>query len=283
MKRKSIILVGGPETGKSNYVGRLWASLKAGKGVLKRAGMPRNIEYVESICEHLLQGKFAGRTDTNMERHDFCVPLYSGSETGPTELIVPDFTGELWRDAVKNSEIPHEWLDELENADGALLFVRAHSPLNIQPFDWVTARDVLRYSLAKDNQDTELPTQVIMCELLRLLKDRLADRSDGEKPRVAVVVTAWDTLDSEAKAAGPFAYLRKQFPLFAGALEDVERIEAKIYGVTIVGGDLQHDTEFQQQYHEIILSERGSVTFEIDGVMCTDPDITMPVAWAIGN
>jgi hypothetical protein len=282
MSRKSIILVGCPDSGKSNYVGRLWASLKAGKGALKRAGMPRNIEYVESICEHLLQGEFAGRTDTNSERQDFCVPLKTDRSSGPTELVVPDFTGELWRDAVKNSEIPREWLDELDNANSALLFVRVLSPLNIQPLDWVTARDTLRH-IGEGNEEGELPTQVILCELLRLLQQRLSDRPNGERPRVAVVVTAWDNLDAENRAAGPHAYLRKQFPLFAGALEDAERIDIRIYGVTIVGGDLQRDPEFQKKYQGMIMSETGAVMLERNGVWSDDPDITIPVAWAIGD
>lgn len=283
MKQKSIILVGGPDTGKSNYVGRLWASLKEGKGALERAGMPRNIEYVESICEHLLQGEFAGRTDTNQERQDFCIPLKSGHNSEPAELIVPDFTGELWRDAVKNSEIPLEWMDALDNADGALLFVRAHSPLNIQPFDWVTARDALRHSVGEGNEEVELPTQVMLCELLRLLQQRLSDRPDGGNPRVAVVVTAWDTLDVEAQVEGPMVYLHKQFPMFAGMLNDADVIDKRVYAVTIVGGDLQRDEDFRERYQHMIMSDTGSVTLERDGVWRTDPDITIPVAWAIGG
>lgn len=283
MNQKSIILVGGPDSGKSNYVGRLWASLKAGNGVLKRAGMPRNIEYVESICEHLLQGEFAARTDTNLARQDFCVPLKTDQGTEPTELIVPDFTGELWRDAVKNSEIPREWLNALESADGALLFVRVHSPLNVQPLDWVNAREALLHPMGEGNEEVELPTQVILCELLRLLQGRLSDRPDGGKPRVAVVVTAWDNLDAEAKAAGPLAFLRKQFPMFAGALEDTERVALRIYGVTIVGGDLQRDAEFRKRYEHMIMANSGTVTLDREGGWHTDPDITIPVAWAIGD
>lgn len=280
MSSKSIILVGGPDSGKSNYVGRLWASLKAGRGALKRAGMPRNIEYVEGICEHLLKGEFAGRTDTNSVRQDFCVPLKTREGMGPAELIVPDFTGELWRDAVKNSEIPREWLDELENADGALLFVRVHSPLNIQPLDWVTTRDTLRKH-GEGNEEVELPTQVILCELLRHLQQRLSNRSNGDRPRLAVVVTAWDNLDAEKRAAGPMVFLRKEFPLFAGALDDLERLEARVYGMSIVGGDLKRDAKFREEYRDMVMADSGSVTLQRNGIWQEDPDVTLPVAWAV--
>ncbi len=281
MKHKSVILVGGPDSGKSNYVGRLWASLKAGKGTLKRAGMPQGIEYVEDICEHLLLGEFAGRTDKNAPRQDFRVPLKIGDGDEPTELIVPDFSGELWQSAVTNSEIPQDWLDALEAADGALLFVRVHSPLNVQPLDWVTAREAIRV-VGEGNEEIALPTQVVLCELLRLLSMRLAHRPDGSMPRLAVVVTAWDNLDAGAKAAGPTAYLRKEFPLFAGFLEDVDRLDVRVFGVSIVGGDLERDPAFKQSYQGMIMAEVGSVAFEKEGVWQVGLDVTMPVAWAIG-
>ena len=282
MIRKSIILVGGPETGKSNYIGRLWGSLKAGKGELKRASMPRNLEYINSICEHLYQGEFAGRTDTNMTRQDFCVPLKIGDDGATTELIVPDITGELWRDAVQKSELPQEWLDELEAASGALLFVRAHSPLNVQPLDWVTTRAALKHA-GQQNEDKELPTQVILCELLRLLEERLKTRIEGGKPRIAVIVTAWDTLNAAAKQNGPTAYLRDQFPLFAGMLDDLDEIDVRVYGVSIVGGDLQRDDEFKQKFHEMTLADSGVLVYEGEGQRHENSDVTLPVAWAIGK
>lgn len=281
MKLKSIILVGGPDSGKSNYVGRLWASLKAGKGALRRAGMPRNIDFVEGLCEHLFQGEFAGRTDKNAPRQDFRVPLRLDDAGEPTELVVPDFSGELWQNAVRDSEIPQEWLDALEAADGALLFVRVHSPLNVQPLDWVTAREAIRI-VGEGNEEVALPTQVILCELLRLLSDRLSDRPDGSMPRLAVVVTAWDSLDADAQAAGPVAYLKKEFPLFAGFLEDVERLDTRVYGVSIVGGDLKHDPAFKVRFQEMIMAEVGSVILEREDAWQVDPDVTIPVAWAIG-
>lgn len=283
MNRKSIVLVGGPDSGKSNYVGRLWGALKAGKGTLKRAGLPKNIQYVESICAHLLRGEFAGRTDRNLQRQDFCVPLKADNSSELSELVVPDFTGELWLNAVKDSELSQEWLDALEQARGALLFVRVHSPQNVQPLDWVTARDVLKLPAEHSSDEFALPTQVMLCELLRLLQDRLARGADGDIPRVAVVVTAWDCLDEEQRAAGPLAFLKRQFPLFAGAIEDCDDTAIQVYGVTIVGGDLQRDPAFKKKYEHMVMAESGHVVLERNGSWESDRDVTLPVAWVIGE
>jgi hypothetical protein len=280
MKKKSIVLVGGPDSGKTNYVGRVWLSLKEHKSALQRAGMPSDIEYIEAICAHILKGEFAGRTDRNMDRKDFCVPVKL--EDGDiTELVVPDFTGELWLNAVVNSELSQDWLDRLENADSALLFVRVLSPQNVQPLDWVTTREVLR--LTGDNDgDHKLPTQVVLCELLRLLEDRLGSQNDNKRPKIAVLVTAWDLLDPAARAAGPMQFLKRQFPLFWGALGDVERAEVGVYGVSIVDGDPERDPVFKDKILASNLADAGSITTESGAGVEITRDVTLPISWAIG-
>ncbi|TIR44584.1 MAG: hypothetical protein E5X26_12405, partial [Mesorhizobium sp.] len=97
----SIILVGGPASGKTNYIARLWLAFQAKKGRLKAEHFPDNIEYVNEAVAHLLARKFAPRTEHNMEegaRRDFTVPVRGGDGGGPVRsLTVPDITGELWK------------------------------------------------------------------------------------------------------------------------------------------------------------------------------------------
>ncbi len=57
MAKKSIILVGDPDTGKSNFVGRLWLALQSGKFNLTAINPPDDIKYVEEVAAHLLQGR----------------------------------------------------------------------------------------------------------------------------------------------------------------------------------------------------------------------------------
>lgn len=59
--------------------------------------------------------------------------------------------------------------------------------------------------------DPGLPTQVMLCDLLRFLEVSLVDRPDGGHPRVAIVVSAWDVVDAEKFAAGPRAYFEHEY------------------------------------------------------------------------
>ncbi|MER9050226.1 hypothetical protein NKH89_23705 [Mesorhizobium sp. M0923] len=361
MNKGSIMLVGGPASGKTNYIARLWLAFMARKGRLRAQKLPENIEYVNDAVQHLLARKFAPRSERNMEengRRDFVVKARGNDGAGPErDITVPDITGELWRRAIKSYELPQEWLDALAASSSAILFVRAHSKLNLQPMDWVTARDLLMGHSDEDDDDEEdegygdnededgnpiptpaaaaadadvaveppegqpaegqvehlhggggdagnvetdaeeqeseevvikkdgLPAQVGFCELVRYLTLTLADRPGGAKPRLAIVVTAWDMLDAEAKAAGPMRYLEEQFPMFAGRLKTPGRLDVEIFGMSIVGGNLRGtaNKQFRDSLKKRDLSEVGYTAVRRDGVVVEDPDVTLPLAWALGD
>lgn len=325
MIRRSIVLLGGPDSGKTNYVGRLWPSFKRRKGVLRAERMPDDIAYVDGAVEHLMQGSFAPRSDRNLEvgRADFSISVRGANGDGAlTELMVPDISGELWTRTVASFEISREWLDVLNEAEGAVVFVRAHSDQNVKPLDWVTARNILQLDadeklaveaatdggdeptkanapmveaeqLPANNEgndaveltsEPDLPTQVLLCELLRYLDLCLANRANGGRPHVAVVVAAWDLLDAKVRAGGPIAYLRREFPLFAGRLADIGRLDVKLFGLSAVGGDLEGDEEFRKRYLEQDITEQGWVVAEDErGTWTEVSDVMLPIAWAMGD
>lgn len=316
MTRRSIMLLGGPDSGKTNYIGRLWPSFKKRRGVLRAERLPNDIAYVDGAVEHLMQGSFAPRSDRNVDvgRVDFSISVRGENGEGElTELKVPDISGELWTRTVATFEIPQEWLEVLSEAEGAVLFVRALSDQIVQPLDWVTARNILRMDADENDPIVEtavgddggvvtvaaevevtdsgadlpskpdLPTQVLLCELLRYLDLYLADRGDGGHPRVAVVVAAWDLLDATVRAGGPMAYLRQQFPLFAGRLADTGRLDVKLFGLSVVGGDLKDDEEFRNRFLQRDISEQGWVVVDDGDGPRHDEDVMLPIAWAMGH
>lgn len=326
MTRRSVVLLGGPDSGKTNYIGRLWPSFKKRRGVLRAERLPNDIAYVDGAVEHLMQGSFAPRSDRNLEvgRADFSISVRGDNGRGKlTDLMVPDISGELWTRTVATFEIPQEWLGVLNQAEGAIVFVRAHSDQNVQPLDWVTARNILRLDAEDDEKvaeaaaggnqpqdlakadepsaeiqqlpgqeavklaelpaEPDLPTQVLLCELLRYLDLCLADRENGGRPHVAVVVAAWDLLDPGVRAGGPMAYLRREFPLFAGRLADAGRLDVKLFGLSVVGGDLEDDVEFRHRFLERDISEQGWVVIEDGDGLRTDDDVMLPIAWAMGD
>ena len=286
MSAQSIILLGGPDTGKTNFIGRLWVTLQAPGSVLSTSGLPSDIKYVEDAVEHLYQGTFTPRTDKNLEadQGSIRIPLVSSecNEQDVVELVIPDMSGEIWKTAVETRELPPARMAQLGNAVGALLFVRVLSPLNVSPVDWVNAESLMEYQ-GPDADPTDLPTQVMLCEFLRFLELTLRNRTTGHKSRVAVIVTAWDLLDDDRAAAGPRAYLEKEYPLFYGRLGDLDRFDIGIFATSVFGGDPIADVELRDRFLDTGLQSAGYVRFDDQGTVEERNDISFPVAWTIRN
>lgn len=277
---RSIILLGGPDSGKTNYIGRLWHALDRGTGALRAIGQPDDIKFVLEVADHLYEGGFAPRTEHSDMRRNFEVIVATKSDGPQSKVIVPDVSGELWRDAVIDNEISPEWVEELKQADAALLFVRVGSDQDVRPLDWVTSRNYLEQIGESDDQG--LPTQVMLCELIHFLEDSLAQREDGGLPRLSVVVSAWDLVDPDKFAQGPVAYLEREYPLVAGRLADVDSLNVQVFGLSVVGGDLKHDADYRQVYLEQGIDEQGWVTVNVGGEWVKNNDVTLPIHWAVG-
>lgn len=277
---RSIILLGGPDSGKTNYIGRLWRALDHGTGALHAAEQPEDINFVLEVTDHLFQGGFAPRSEHSDARRDFEVVVAARKDGPRSRVVVPDISGELWRNAVIDSEIDPDWMNELKRADAALLFVRVDSDQDVRPLDWVTSRKMLEKLGGEEDQG--LPTQVMLCELIRFLEGSLSTREDGGIPRLSVVVTAWDRVDAEKFKQGPEAYLEREYPLVAGKLADLVNLDVQIFGLSVVGGDLKDDPDYRQEFLEAGLDSQGWVAVRDGDGWRKDPDVTLPIAWAVG-
>ena len=284
--RDSILMVGAPDSGKTNYLGRLWGALKQENVGLRATQQSDDVRYVFDALTHLLQGKFAPRTDTNVDvegRHcSLQVAWEREGKTQHAELLVPDVSGELWEEAVQTNELPDDWMASVRQSVGALLFVRVASPLHIPSLDWVTARERLEVAGASEDvrrEAIQIPTDVQLCEFLRFLELFLGADTDVGKPRVAVLVAAWDIVDEGRSQHGPRAYLRHEFPLFADRLADVSTVEIGVFGVSVVGGDLG-DPAFRDRFLAGHIDQFGYVVTGPDAVLPRD-DVTTPVQWVL--
>ena len=102
---RSIILVGGPDSGKTNFVGRVWPALDAGTGRLYAARQPEDIRFVLDVADHLYSGNFAPRSEHADDRRDFEVVVAAQKGGDQTTIVIPDISGELWLNAAEHGEV----------------------------------------------------------------------------------------------------------------------------------------------------------------------------------
>ncbi|MFL6388858.1 MAG: hypothetical protein ACJ71U_15355 [Terriglobales bacterium] len=282
--KNAIIMIGQPDSGKSNYLARAWEDIRSGTAALSLVD-GENIEYLEELLSHLFYGKFAPRSDKNIEqsRHDIKLTVRTSDSDESVKLVVPDVTGELWKGAVANSDLPEEWMHSLEEATGALMFLRVGSEENQQPLDWVASRRLLSI-LGSQGAEVAIPTQVVYSELLRFLQTRLGKRHAGAHRKVAIVITAWDRLDPEYRERPPMDFIRKEFPLLAGRIENISDLEIKLFGISVVGGDLDADQNFRAHFQSGDIKDFGyTVVQEEDGAISQKRDVTLPLSWFMGG
>jgi Double-GTPase 1 len=274
------MLIGGPDSGKTNFIGRLWVALDNKEGTLHALEQPEDLSFVLGITEHLCAGNFAPRSELSEDRRDFEI-LVAHKDGGPnTSVLVPDVSGELWRKAIIEREIDPAWMSELKASNSAIVFVRVDSDQDVRPLDWVNSKRLLAKLGAEEEQG--LPTQIMLCEFLRLLESSLAYCKDVGTPRVSVIVSAWDRVDSERFEQGPASYLEREYPLFAGKLKNSEYLNIQVFGLSVVGGDLTSDVIYKTEFLDRGISGQGWVAVQRDGVWVKDPDVALPLVWAMG-
>lgn len=273
------MFVGGPGSGKSNYLFRAWIAIEHQTGLLRKSGLPPDLDYLHDGASRLLSGEFAPHTSIDAPSTVDIPITFSGSGTS-SQLTVPDVSGEVWDAAYQQREWPIAWDAYIARRCGFTLFIRAGSPHNAKPLDWITCERLYNTHGAVRGE-SRIPTQVMLVDWLQTLRALTSQESSTNHiPALSVVVTAWDTVDSDV---GPADYLNREFPLFGQFLTaGLHGFDARIFGISIAGGDLD-DPDFRAQFVAGNPINRGYCVVQQGRRMEQSKDILLPLYWALGH
>ncbi len=282
---QSVLLVGGPDAGKTNYLGRLWMALDAENGAITKNGLPAQVEYLRGIAMALNSGKFAPRTAPGVfESTTIPVKWQVSGSTTYGHLEVPDCAGEQWERIHREREWNNEWEQAVASMSGCILFFRGSSEHNVPALDRSNHAEIIR-CVTQDAPPARLPTQVVLVDWLQCLSSAYRDiHGTGRPLRVAIVLSAWDMVPKEAKDDGPNEFLSKELPLLHDFLAtNTAEFRAKSFGVSIAGGVLSDtESEFMTRYLEGDPEAFGFVVHSENGKLLSSCDLTLPLAWAFG-
>jgi hypothetical protein len=287
----NIVVVGLPDSGKTNYIIRFWLALRENSGLLRSDGLPDDLEYLEAGANELLGGDFAPHTPHEVSNRARIPIAYSGPSSDGLNgtLVVPDYSGEVWEEIYQKREWSEEWEELFDGSCGCLLFIRADSEHIIPSLDWISAAKYFGSpdeiaALVAEQHENVTPSQVILVDWLQFFRRAFTDRIGGEfRPRVGIVVSAWDFVPEDQKLLGPSVYIEANFPLLKQFLDsNQEGFDAEFFGVSIVGGDLKDVTGFRDAYLNSGPQNAGYVVYEQNATLQEIKDLTYPVAWALG-
>lgn len=290
MHKKCVLLVGLPSAGKSSYIAALYHIVEQGlvsESLQLKSMFGQNSQYLHDLGKSWLSGIKLGRTQIPDERVA-TLSLVDPSSGQEIELHIPDMSGETFAEQWERRLCTKEYLDLLNEVTGLLLFI---NPMNLKEPARITTGSILAAGLRGDPSDLArqstlssgndlqtqgkpakewspkgAPTQVKLVEILQFIRC-VADK----KFKVAVIISAWDLLYNHGNT--PAEVLIKRLPLLYQYLSaNAPSLEYKVYGVSALGGDLEHDRE---RLLKKIPSERVIVVDE-DG---ESRDISRPLKW----
>jgi hypothetical protein len=137
--------------------------------------------------------------------------------------------------------------------------------------------------LAAPHDPVEVPTVLAIVELLQFLRHvrglAPGERSPRGEMRIALLVSAWDSVDRTWRARGPSHFFADHAPLLEDFLwsnyhsDDVFR-----FGLSSTAGDLR-DARYQEVYQN---NPRGFVEWaDATGKVCTTENLALPIEWAL--
>lgn len=307
MRQRSVCVLGGPDSGKSTYLGALASAVQAElPGLFRMDTLAEDTRALERLEGPLLDGCYPQRTQS-AEAPVLRMNL-EGRSPLPVERIalsIGDYAGEtierLFRDRTRG------WTDEWQaraEVDGLLLFIRPPAVMPLPRLEDATggsalggggaavrlfgeglrAQEAPRSPKARSDEPVRMPTELALIELLQFLRF-VRGLSPGERPatnewRIGVMISAWDDVSDDWRQRGPQAYLEEVFPLLEDYLWSNFRPDAvQRFGLSSTGGDLNQPGGGERYISGEL---KGFITWSgLDGRLERRDDIALPLAWSL--
>ncbi len=276
-RSRSILLIGGPNTGKTHFGGQLLGRLQLEQGKLRLRSEPESIAPLEDVLRRLAQGLLADHTSVDTyEEIVLPIALPSGEQV---DLVWPDYGGEQIRLMMHQRRVSDAWKERIRGSDSWLLFMR---PSILHTYDDIFTRPLHELTAAEGNDPAphEWTSQAFYIELLQLLLyvRGLGTLTRATAPPLAIVLSCWDELDTEDRALPPPMLLRQEMPLFAAFLESTwQSSSVAVLGLSSLDRPLSNEREDEAYI------ERGPETFGY--VVRSDAeqtsDLAVPIQWLL--
>lgn len=265
--RRSILLLGESNVGKTHYGAQFLKRLIVARSSLKMRGQATNLGPFEQAMESLADGCATGHTpsDTYVES---IWPVVD-SDGHEAELVWPDYGGEQVKTLIADHRIAAAWRDRVTRATDWILLVRLHT-LNGEAD--IFSRPLSELGKSRVNATSYKPSdQARLIELLQMLlhiapvsRDQLLDQ-----PTLTILLSCWDEVE---RRPSPTDVLHEALPMFSAFVHSIWD-SPTIMGLSSLERPLSEDLS------DIDYAIKGPEAFGYvvrpDGT--SDTDITWPV------
>ena len=304
-----ITVLGGPDSGKTTYLGAVVAQLQDGATGqrFKIVSLPDDAHAVRQLETPLLEARYPVRTTGHGDSAHLSLELEPIWQGAPNVVLLTasDYAGEQVERLFgqRTAGWSQQWQDRAAAAALVLLLrPPATTPLPslrrpMTPGDpglssvsrlfgpGLRLDHVPQAQAQEASTPVHMPTELSIIELMQFLR-HVRGLAAGERPRardlrVAVLVSAWDAVAEQWQDEGPSHYVQQNLALLDQYLwSNFEDDGVRFFGLSATGGDLNEPT-YSMRYAQQAPGACGYVTYDGHDGPERKADLTLPLAWAL--
>jgi double-GTPase-like protein len=269
-----VLVLGGPDAGKSTYLFQLYSRVFDGDGRLQLRGAVDSMVAIKDGLARLASGRPAGHTANGTET-SLTLPLVDKDTGRKWDITVPDYAGEDLRRIGDALRLPDRWADLAATSDHWVVMVR----LSLHPdMPDLVSRPVGDLASASPERPAgaeaqKLPIDMFLVELLQLLQHGRTQFDVTNDLRVTVVLSCWDELDHPDGTLPP-QVVRDQLALLDSYCTTTFGLRYRVLGLSAQGRALT-DSDPAVEFIDEGPGAMGWLVRE-DGAL--DPDLTKLIA-----
>jgi hypothetical protein len=249
MTERNILLMGLPSSGKTTFIAALWYHLsKATNGTIKLKSIVGENDYLDEICNSWMQFEKVPRTNPSAN-NAVKISVQTISEDSEATLVIPDFSGEVYRDHFDTHEWSKSFDQLLDEVNGIILFVNP-AEVNNRPNYIVIENEILRYfgeepeTVPNSIEEWNVGFVPHQVKLVGLLQNLVRQKTKRSTFKLSVVISAWDLVlkNPLTNNNSPAQWVANYLPLLFQYLEcNSNSLETQYYGVSAQGLDYDQD------------------------------------------
>ena len=211
----NVLIIGGPNAGKTHFGGQLYGRLNSRLFNYKIApnNRPADLTIFQEVIDRLSEGKRAGHTEASANR---TIELKIEDITGNKIVFTfPDYAGEQVSFIVDNRKINAVWKHYIGASSSWMLFVRLDE---VNPVEDIINKGIPSADEIKKRNATPPPIKVSAAahfiELLQMLlyTKGVPTHNKIGKPNLTLVLSCWDLLNLPDDTK-PIDLLKERLPL----------------------------------------------------------------------
>ncbi|AUC22654.1 hypothetical protein BTO15_11395 [Polaribacter sejongensis] len=210
----NILIIGGPNAGKTHFGGQLYGRLNSRQFEYKIASnnRPTDLTIFEDVLTKLAEGKRAGHTESSANR---TIQLKSEDNNGNSVIFsFPDYAGEQVKMIVDNRRVNDLWKEYIDTSNSWILFVRLDE---IEVLEDLVNRGIPSPDEIQKRQSSTPPVKISdaahFVELLQTLIyiKGVPSLRKISQPNLTIILSCWDLLEIKETAI-PSQILKERLP-----------------------------------------------------------------------